>query len=317
MSWRPSPREDLDPALPLGPLQGYLLSLLDGALDVPTLAALMNLGEDEVAALLEELVALGAVAPAVPPSPEEPVPESLAGAADEPETPEARALAATHRQLFEQHLHPRPLDERVAQARRAVEPDLSAWCFDPTAEVIRALLENPRTGPAQGRLIATHHRTSAGLEALGARPALINDGGVRRALLQNPLLPPGLYRRLWSSRRLLEQFLVVISRDSPEQVRAMARDLLRSSFNQRAGEERVELILTTEGRCLASLAGATLDSHATALMCRRTYISTLLIQNLARWSAAPPALIAHLRRQDVVKRNAALRQLLERHPNAS
>jgi hypothetical protein len=79
----------------------------------------------------------------------------------------------------------------------------------------------------------------------------------------------------------------------------------------------VELILTTEGRCLTLLVGLVLDSHATALLCRRTYVSTLLIQNLARWSAAPPALIAHLRRQDVVRRNQALRQLLERHPNAS
>ncbi|HEX7598439.1 MAG TPA: hypothetical protein VF518_09500, partial [Polyangia bacterium] len=112
-------------------------------------------------------------------------------------------------------------------------------------------------------------------------------------------------------------YLVAISREATEQVRSMARDLLRTTFNQRTGEERVELILTTEGRCLASLAGLTIDGHTTALLCRRTYVSTLLIQNLARWSAAPPLLIAHLRRQDVVKRNAALRQLLERHPNAS
>ena len=107
------------------------------------------------------------------------------------------------------------------------------------------------------------------------------------------------------------------SREVPEQVRAMARDLLRTTFNQRTGEERAELILTTEGRCLTSLVGLTLDGHTTALLCRRTYVSTLLIQNIARWSAAPPALIAHLRRQEVVKRNPVLRQLLERHPNAS
>jgi hypothetical protein len=97
----------------------------------------------------------------------------------------------------------------------------------------------------------------------------------------------------------------------------MARDLLRATFNQRTGEERAELILTTEGRCLASLVGLTIDSHATAILCRRTYTSTLLIQNIARWSAAPPQLIAHLRRQDLVKRNPTLRQMLERHPNAS
>ena len=327
MTWKPCPREGVDQlALPLDAAQGYLLSRLDGILDVPALAAVMNLEQDQVTAMLGRLVTLGAVASAVeaaqapPAEPVEelPAPEAMLEATDEDETSTVlRARTATHRQLFEQHLHHRSVDERVAQARVAVEPDLSAWCFDPTAEVIRALLENPRIGSVQARLIAAHHRTAVGLEALGARPALTNDGGVRRALLQNPLLPAGLYRRLWSSKRLLEQYLVTTSRDVPEQTRSMAREALRASFNQRGGEERVELILTTEGRCLGTLTGLTIDGHTTALLCRRTYVSTLLIQNIGRWSAAPPQLIAHLRRQEVVRRNPALRQLLERHPNAS
>ncbi|MCM2250047.1 MAG: hypothetical protein NDI58_05720 [Geothrix sp.] len=304
--------------LPLDSRQGYLLSRLDGSLDLPTLAAFMDLSPDEVRAMLEALVALGAVVPEDPP-PAPPEAASSAPADEEAEEglPQAAARAATHRALFEQRLHGKPVDARVALAQLAAEPELSAFCFDPTAEVIRAVLDNPRVGAVHARLIAAHHRTSAGLEALGGRTAFTHDGGVRRALLQNPLLPVGLYRRLWSPRRLLEQYLVATSRDSPEQIRAMARDLLRASFNQRAGEERAELILTTEGRCLASLVGLTIDGHTTALLCRRTYVSTLLIQNIARWSAAPPQLIAHLRRQDVVKRNAVLRQLLERHPNAS
>lgn len=333
MTWKPRPRAGVDHlALPLDPHRGYLLSLLDGNLDVPTLAALMSQGEDQVTSMLEDLRRMGALeslqpeqAPVAQPVLEhrpEPSPAHEQEPDQEPTEPEeegplADAKATTHRQLFELHLHRRPQDERVAQARVAVEPDLSAWCFDPTAEVIRAVLENPRVGGIHARLIAAHHRTTAGLEALSGRPSFAQDGGVRRALLQNPLLPPGLYRRLWSTRRLLDQFLVASSRDAPEQVRAMARDVLRASFNQRAGEERAELILTTEGRCLASLVGLTLDSHATAILCRRTYTSTLLVQNIARWSAAPPQLIAHLRRQDLVKRNPVLRQMLERHPNAS
>ncbi len=327
MTWKPSLRMGVDPtSLPLDPLQGYLLSRLDGTLDVPTLAHLMNLERHQVAGMLETLVALGAVTPARPTgpaaaSPSAPSPAPMDSGPEDAEAgedaPHAKARAATHRALFEQRLHARSVEERVALARGAGEPELSAYCFDPTAEVVRAVLDNPQVGGLHARLIAAHHRTAAGLEALGGRTAFTNDGGVRRALLQNPLLPIGLYRRLWSPRRLLEQYLVATSRDSPEQVRAMARELLRASFNQRTGEERAELILTTEGRCLASLVGLTIDGHTTALLCRRTYVSTLLIQNIARWSAAPPPLIAHLRRQDAVKRNAALRQLLERHPNAS
>jgi len=313
-------------ALPLDPRQGYLLSLLNGVLDVPALATLLNVDESQVAILLEQLVTLGAVE-AEGPGHQAECPAAGAKLESEkaPDSEDdgqadrhaSRTHEASQRQLFEQYLHARPIHQRVVQARVAVEPDLSAWCFDPTAEVIRAVLENPRLGNVHARLIATHHRTVAGLEVLGARAAFVNDDGVRRALLQNPLLPPGLYRRLWSPRRLQEQYLVAISREVPEQVRAMARDLLRTSFHQRTGEERAELILTTEGRCLATLVGITIDGHTTALLCRRTYSSTLLIQNIARWSAAPPQLIAHLRRQDVVKRNATLRQLLERHPNAS
>lgn len=324
MTWKPRPREGVDHlALPLQPEQGYLLSRLDGTLDVPSLAALMNMDEDRITAMLGELVALGAVASLAPPPPARPVEEPLPPAPPpeeaegEEDAPAEAARAATHRQLFETRLHSLPLDLRAAQAQAAVEPELSAFCFDPALEVIRALLENPRTGLVQARLIAAHHRTAAGLELLGARGAFASDAGVRRALLQNPLLPAGLYRRLWAPRRLLEQFLVATSREAPEQVRAMARDLMRASFNQRVGEERAEFILATEGRCLASLVGLTLDSHATAILCRRTYTSTLLVQNLARWSAAPPALIAHLRRQDLVKRNPVLRQMLERHPNAT
>jgi hypothetical protein len=249
---------------------------------------------------------------------EAPSPEEASGEfCLEEEAPLAAAHAATHRQLFEQRLHNQALDLRVALAREAQEPELNAWCFDPTAEVIRALLENPRMGLQQARLLAVHHRTSAGLEALGARPAFTQDGGVRRGLLQNPLLPPALYRRLWSPKRLQEQFLVVISRETPEQVRSMAREQLRLSFSQRQGEERAELIVQTEGRVLANLVGLTIDGHTTSILCRRTYTSTLFIQNLARWSAAPPQLIAHLQRQDTVRRNPMLRQLLARHPNAS
>ncbi len=320
MTWKPCPRVETElHTLPLDPRQGYLLSLLDGSQDVPTLAAILNTEEAEISDMLAALVACGAVEPEQGGSPT-PAPDQV------PVGPPAEACAeeatrspesATHRQLFEQRLHAKPVDERVALAHQAQEPELSAFCFDPAPEVIRALLENPRAGLLQARLIASHHRTAAGLEALGARAALVTDAGVRRALLQNPLLPAGLFRRLWSPKRLLEHYLVATSREAPEQVRAMARDLLRTTFNQRTGEERAEFILTTEGRCLTSLVGLTLDGHTTALLCRRTYVSTLLIQNIARWSAAPPALIAHLRRQEVVKRNPVLRQLLDRHPNAS
>lgn len=312
--------------LPLDALQRILLSQLDGSDDVAMLSQATGLPPERLHALLAELVAMGAVStePSSLEAPDtletklESLDQEASAAAAAPGAEAALlAEAATHRQLFEQTLHKLAVDERAAAARLAGEPELSAYCFDPMPKVIQAILENSRAGLAQARLIAAHHRNPIGLEAIASRVAFANDLGVRRGLLQNPQLPGTVFRRLWSSRRLAEQYLVATSRDAPEQTRRLARDVLRASFLQRTGEERVELILTTEGRCLALLAGLTVDGKTTALLCRRTYVSTLLIQNIARWSAAPPQLIAHLRKQDAVRRNAQLRLMLERHPNAS
>ena len=67
---------------------------------------------------------------------------------------------------------------------------------------------------------------------------------------------------------------------------------------------------------LAGLVGLPLDGKSTALLCGQTFRSATLVQNVARWAAAPPALVAHLLRQEAVRRSPTLRQLVARHPNA-
>ena len=178
------------------------------------------------------------------------------------------------------------------------------------------MIDNPRFGLPQARLVASHHRTPAGLEALAARAAIAADAGVRRALLRNPQLSIALLRRLHGGRRLLEQHKLVVSRDVPEQTRRAARELLRARFSTAEGEERVEMIVKTEGRCLTSLAGLPVDGKTAALLCGRIYSSTLLVQNISRWAACPPALISHLLKQELVRRSPALKLALQRHPNA-
>jgi len=300
MPWKPQLRAAVDlHALALDEQQEFLLSCLDGSVETEELALLTGLAPDRVQSTLRELVALGAVE----------AEESV-----ESGDPDDRL---SHRALFEQRLHHRSTDERAALCRQAEEPELSAYCFDPMPQVIHELLQNPRFGLPQARLVATHHRTAAGLELVGANPAFLADQGVRRALLQNPILPASIYRRAWGPRRLQDQYLVAASHEVPEQTKAMAREVLRTSFNQRTADEKAELILKTEGRCLVLLTGLAIDGHTTQILCRRTIISTLFIQNIARWSAAPPQLIAHLLRQEMVRRNVQLRQMLERHPNAN
>ena len=239
----------------------------------------------------------------------------------EPLTPTLSPLSqgegATHLALYRSRFHPLPSDQRVKMA--AISPDvvnLSALCFDPLPSVIQALMDNTHTGLEQARLIAAHHHNSAGLEFLLARADLMRDTQVQRLLWRNPQLNEGQLRRLTQSKRLLDLWKLSVSRETTSQTRTNTARLLRTRWATAPGEERVELIFSTEGRALAGLSGLAVDGKTTSLLCARTYASMLLVQNLAHWSATPPALIAHLLRQPLVVRQPRLRTILSHHPNA-
>ncbi|MDP3501557.1 MAG: hypothetical protein Q8S33_14525 [Myxococcales bacterium] len=325
MSWKPTLTPGLDVrTLPLSVMQGFVLSRVDGATDVTALAQVTGLTRERVTELLNELVTAGALqaGPEVTTPNASPDAEATGAndeealeAPDDAEDPALVAAEGTHRQLYESRYRTMTENDRVSHAGGVGGSALEALCFDPLPRVIQSLLDNPHFALQHARLVATHHRNPVGLEALAARAQFAADLGVRRALVRNPQLPASLYRRLWTTRRMHEQHLVVINRDVPEQTRRAAREVLRTRFASGPSEEKVELIVKTEGRCLTSLLGVALDSKSTALLCGRSYASTLFVQNLARWSATPPQLIAHLLRQDVVKRSPMLRTLLERHPN--
>ncbi|NOK00314.1 hypothetical protein HNV27_01640 [Myxococcus xanthus] len=347
--WMPKPNPSVDlRTLALSPEEGFVLSRLDGATPARNLPALTGLPPERLRTILSRLVTQGALLPTptaspaapvaappvafepqrqtspAPPEPEadlpvldltpldaEPTPDTAPDAEDEPE-----AALGNYRQLFELRLHPLPEDQRIAHAHAAEDPILSALCFDPIPAVIKAVFENARTGLPHARLVARYHRNPVGLEALCARAAFAADTGVRRWLVRNPQLPASLFRRLWSARRLMELHKVGNDRDVPESTRRAAREVLRQRFASGPAEEKVELILNTEGRALAALIGLPVDGKTASLLCGRTYRSPMLIQNIARWSAAPPALIAHLLKQEAVRRQPQLRMLLARHPNA-
>ena len=340
--WKPELDGSVDlKALPLSPEEGFVLSRLDGATALERLPALTGLPLARVEELMARLVSLGAVraprtadvplieleetevdtvsAEALSRSARTPVPldnPEHSETGPEKDEDEDEPTQATHRALFESELHALPVEVRVARAHGAVEPELSAFCFDPLPAVIKAVFENPRSSLAQARLVARHHRNPVGLEALAARAAFTLDAGVRRWLLRNPQLPAALCRRLFGHQRLLGQYKLVQDRDVPEQTRRTLRELLRTHFTRAPAEERVELILATDGRALVGLVGVALDGKSISLLCGRTYASTLMLQNFARWTATPPALLAHLLRQEGVRRQPALRQMLMRHPNA-
>jgi hypothetical protein len=304
MAWIPTPSRGCDVlALQLDPVEGFVLSRIDGNTDLDQLALVTGLTAVRLEAILETLVREGAVE----------APEGVPRAA--PRT-EAGPATTSPRQLFETRLHQLPEDARAGLASTAVEPELSALCFDPAPQVVARVLGNPRCGLAHARLISAHHRNAAGFEALAARAEFLHDGEVQRFLLRNPQTPAHLLRALLLKRRLPELYRVGHDHEANERARAAARELLRERFAKGSPEERAELILVTEGRALAALSGLSLDGRTTVLLCSRPFASTLLIENLARWPATPPTLIAHLLTQPMVQRSPQLRTLIKRHPNA-
>jgi hypothetical protein len=278
-----------------------VLSRVDGATSVDELAMLTGLPSESLREILLRLAGEGAIA--APPA------SDAAPATNDP------TAGATHRQLFETQLHALPVEVREARAATAVEPELSAFCFDPTPRVVRALLGNPRLGLPHARLVAAHHGNAVGLDALGERVALLQDGEVQRLLLRNPQCPVPLVQRMLTRRRLAEVYQTSQSRELPERNRKTAMETLRRRFSETTSEEKVELILRTEGRCLAALSGLSLDGRAAVLLCARTVSSVLLVENLARWPATPPTVITHLLKQPMVMRMPQLRTALKRHPN--
>jgi len=160
-----------------------------------------------------------------------------------------RLPETNYRQRYQAMLHDLSQAARVDLAHRAQEPDLSALCFDPLPAVVLALFENSRAGLPHARLVARHHRTSQGLDAVLRKGAFANDTAVRRELLRNPQVPPAALQRLLGGRPLLEIWTAATSRELPEQNKHGARDALRKRFAQGAAEERVDLIMRSEGRC--------------------------------------------------------------------
>lgn len=242
--------------------------------------------------------------------------EEPADAVDDPVEEEKRVQGEReYQKIYEQIYHPMARDERIAAAEQVDGPDLFALCYDPEPQIIHAVMSNPKAGLPHARMIALHHRTQAGLELVGRRSEFLSDAQVQRRLLSNPQLPGTLLRRIVNPKLLMEVYKIAINREIPERSRVMTRELLCKKFMLGSGDERAALLIKTEGRCLILLVNCALDARTTQILTSKTSYTILFIQNLARWSATPPALLVHLLKQPVVRMNIGLRKMLLKHPN--
>jgi hypothetical protein len=220
------------------------------------------------------------------------------------------------RRVYETRFRDLEVGQRKDVALHVSGPELFALCLDPAPEVIAALLDNLHFGLDHARVVALHHKTPAGLEILARRAQLLRDHHVQRRLLQNMQTPENVLDRVLRLKRLLDVYRLSIDRELPERNRTKVRARLRPCFANAEAEERATLIIKTEGRCLLGLSGCTFDARTTQILCSQSFLSTLFIQNLARFPATPPVLIQKLLRSPTVQRQPQLRQMLHRHANA-
>lgn len=342
-------------ALTLTAEEGFLLSRVDRVTDTRELVALTGLPPEQVDRIVDRLHDLGVVSArhdatprresflppvesavpvaAVPPPPPPPplrreeleeeeeelapesTPEDLLAFTHpaEPDEEETEAAERDYRKVYEAVFRVMPADERAARAATAAGATLMALCLDPDPRVIYAVVHNALAGLDHFRFIALWHRTPQGLEHIPRESA--RDRQVERRLLRNPQLSEQMLGRVLGPKRLLEVYKLAIDRELPERTRQKTRGVLLQRWATAQPEERVELLLTTEGRCLVLLVGATIDARSVQILCGRTSFTTMFVTSVVRFSAAPPALLAHFAKLPLVRRNPALRKLLLAHKN--
>jgi hypothetical protein len=235
--------------------------------------------------------------------------------ADKNVTEEEQRNERNYREIYARDYAAMSKDARIKAALEVTGADLMALCLDADPQIIHAVLQNPHSGLDHARMIAFHHRTQVGLEAVAKRTDHLKDALIQRRLLRNPQLPTTILNRIMNPKMMMEIYKTAIDREIPERTRVLTREILRKKFMIASSDEKAALLFKTEGRCLILLVNVSLDAHATQILCSKQNYTVLFIQNLARWSATPPPLLAHLLKTQLVRRNVGLRKMLLKHPN--
>lgn len=220
-----------------------------------------------------------------------------------------------HQAVYQKNFAAMTVNERESQAGFVKGDLLFALCLDPEPRVIKRVLENHASGLEHVRLIAKAHKNSQGLEFICRNARLIQDLNVQTNLLRNLFLAEAQLKKILVSKTLLQTWNVSTNREYADNNRQNARKILKEKFFQAQPEDKAALIFDSEGRVLNLLHDIPFDAKTTELLCKRDYYSHLLIRNLAICGRTPAELLKHLFKQNIIKRNKALQDLIRRHQN--
>jgi hypothetical protein len=283
---------------------------------IPDVPVAVSTSSMMVADPMSELIEVPEDTPLTPLEGDDLAAEAEAAEKQQADEAEVASKERNYRQVYQTKYAILTADARLAAARTASGSDLYALCFDPDPKIVSAIMENHHTGLDHIRLLAAHHRTATGLEMISRRQDFLRDLLVERRLLRNPMIGDVVLERVMGPKRILPTYKVAIDRDIPELSRAKTRGQLRKKWQGTAtSEERADIVLRTEARCLTLLTGCTFDAKTTQILCARPYASAAFVHNLCKFGAAPPALLQHLYKQPFVRKNPMLKKLLLQHPN--
>ncbi len=181
--------------------------------------------------------------------------------------------------------------ERVRAVIDADESALVKFCNDSSPAVIHAIVRNPRFNQRHARLIAEHHQSTQGLGALFDNGTITADPSVRAALLQNSVMNEPLLRRLLSHLSLQALYsLSTRTNEMTEQAKREVLALLKQKFQAATPDEKVRILVSTEGRCLDKLTGVTLGNDVQRALMLVPQFSAMLAETLSRRSEISPGL---------------------------
>ncbi|MFC1599093.1 hypothetical protein ACFL2U_03765 [Patescibacteria group bacterium] len=220
-----------------------------------------------------------------------------------------------HLALYQEKYSSMTVDERENEASHQTGDLLLALCHDYEVRVVKRVLENHSSGLEHARLIAKLHKNSQGLEFIVRNSKLISDNRVQNNLLKNSILSEAQIRAILNSKTLSQSWTIASSHDFPSKNKQIARKIVKEKFIQAAQEDRAKFIYDTEGRILILIHDIPFGDQTVAILCKKTYHSLLLIQNLAKCGRTPAKLLRHLEIQNVVKHNKAVKNLIRRHAN--